>query len=45
MKNTNKGERFATNEAGVIKAPKKPEQPHGSKIVGNDLRAKGGKKN
>lgn len=45
MKAKNSGEsRFATNEAGVIKAPKKAEQPNGTKISGNDLRARGGKK-
>ena len=43
-KKTNEGARFATNESGVIKAPKKPEQPGGKKITGNDLRARGGKK-
>lgn len=36
---------YATNEAGVIKAPKaKPKQPKVDKITGNDLRTRGGKK-
>lgn len=36
---------YATNEAGVIKAPKaKPAQPKANSIRGDDLRTRGGKK-
>lgn len=39
-----KNNSYATNEAGVIKAMKKPEQPKADSIKGNDLRSRGGKK-
>lgn len=38
MKGSKQGSRFATNEAGIIKAPKKPSQPKSTVIKGNDLR-------
>lgn len=43
--NESKNNPYATNEAGVIKAPKaKPAQPKSQSIKGNDLRTRGGKK-
>lgn len=43
--NESKNNPYATNEAGVIKAPKaKPTQPKAQSIKGNDLRSRGGKK-
>lgn len=38
MKGSKNGNRFATNEAGIIRAPKKPNQPKSTVVKGNDLR-------
>ena len=39
MKKTNRGNRYATNQGGIIKAPNAPkDSPQSTVVKGNDLR-------